>query len=91
MAQSSLDEADLLLIVKMCNQGIQKCDMREKEQAQGNNSQAAEWHRRVRERYLHLKNEVLAELEQRRRAINSKTGEVQPEPRTKPDVDTTGK
>jgi hypothetical protein len=88
MAQSSFGESDLLLIIGMCNEGIEKCDVREKEHARGNNSQAAEWDRQVRERYNHLKSEVLAELEQRRRVINIKTAEgAQPEPRSKSDGD----
>lgn len=66
-AQTSLTESELLLLLEMCREGIEKCDARA--QKHDLHSQAAEWDRRLRERYAHLLNEVLAELEQRQRAV----------------------
>ena len=74
-AKTSLGETELLLIVDMCNEGMEKCHAREQEHLHGGNKQAAEWDRRLHDRYAHLKNEVLGELERRRRAINAQPPE----------------
>jgi len=66
---SSLGESDLLLILEMCNERIEKCDLRERQNVHERNNPAAEWDRRLRERYLLLRSEALAELERRRRTI----------------------
>jgi hypothetical protein len=70
-ANTSLGKSELLLIIDMCNEGIEKCRAREEEHRLGNNKQAAEWDRRLCDRYVYLKNEVLGELDQRQRAINA--------------------
>jgi hypothetical protein len=77
-AKTTLGESELLLIIDMCNDGMERCHAREKEHLRGNNKQAAEWDRRLRDRYTYLKNEVLGELERRRRAINVQTAEGGP-------------
>jgi hypothetical protein len=92
MAQSSLGETDLLLIIEMCSSGIEKCDVREKEHLRANNISAAEWDRRVRERYLHLKKEIIAELEHRHRSLRAGKGEgSQSGARAKRDAEPPGK
>jgi hypothetical protein len=84
-AKTSLGESDLLLIIEMCDEGIEKCDAREKEHVRDSNSQAAEWDRRLRERYVYLRSEILTALEQRRRALSAQAVEDSP-----PGADTKG-
>ena len=67
----ALGEAELLLILEMCREGIEKCNVREAEHVLDRNNPAAEWDRRLRERYAGLRNEVLAELALRRRVIGA--------------------
>lgn len=74
-AKTSLGESELLLIIDMCNEGIAKCHAREKAHARDRNNPAAEWDRRLRERYTHLRHEILIELEHRRRTVGVQTGE----------------
>lgn len=67
MSSSSLPDLDLLLIIEMCNEGIEKCDARAS--ASGDSDKAAAWNAKVRERYVRLRDQLLAELERRRNAI----------------------
>lgn len=86
MASPPLPDPDLLLIIEMCNEGIEKCDLRASEP--GHSEKAAAWNRQVRDRYVRLRAELLAEVERRRNATFPSSNLTQP-PRlpTKPDTD----
>lgn len=87
MTYSPLPDSDLLLIIDMCDEGIEKCDLRAVA-AQSENPRAATWNAQVRERYVHLKTDLLAEIAHRREATYSQSAIAQqPELRSKPDTD----
>ncbi len=65
MAYSPLPDSDVLLIIDMCDEGIEKCDLRAADIA---NHQAASWNAQVRERYVRLRADLLVELVRRREA-----------------------
>lgn len=87
MTYSPLPDPDLLLIIDMCDEGIEKCDLRAVA-AQSENPRAAIWNAQVRERYVRLKTDLLAELARRREATFSPTGIAQqPQLHSKSDTD----
>jgi len=75
MASPSLPDSDLLLIIEMCNEGIEKCDSRASDSSQSEKTTA--WNRQVRDRYVRLRSELVAEIERRRRVIFSPSGGTQ--------------
>jgi len=86
MIYTPLSDSDLLLVIDMCNEGMEKCESRVVDGSYSGNPRAAAWNRQMRERYARLKADLMRELESRSMAGQPPKAQ-QPSVHTNPDTD----